>query len=464
MPTSPPPAPLTYPFDYLDKGCLAASSAEHGVSNAPTWEFTVTGRLDPEALRRGLTRATARYPSCRARAVPRGGDSARARACDWVVGEPFDVDTLLEVVSLAPDDAAGLDAIRRRVRDRFLDAEVGPALHVTLVQRGAAGAQLLIQQHHGLADGGAFIAFLQDLARAIDAPADAPLEVPAEEVVHRLPETAPLALSPWRRRWYVLAGLGVLLRLILRGIALPLRPLFHNRSLDYQGANRTEHLALPDTVLAEWKARAGAAGASLNSALTVAYFRAMGRWSAELGVPPGRTNATLAASTQRRDAPVRSFANHLAGFIATLRLDRPDGVRRQLAQVHDQVSRQARRHHHLKRLLFERWAAARMPLGKMRQLIFAAPRPAFCLNFSNLVPLPFATLRGEGWAAPTLRVTTPCIPRTGVVLTVIRYGGEVCFNVNYKESVVSQAQAQRLVAHLDGALTEVFEALASGTA
>jgi hypothetical protein len=44
-----------------------------------------------------------------------------------------------------------------------------------------------------------------------------------------------------------------------------------------------------------------------------------------------------------------------------------------------------------------------------------------------------------------VRITTPVTPRIGILTTVIRYGGRVIFNFNYKASAVTQKECERLL-------------------
>ena len=63
-------APIRYPLDYMDRGCLVGTSKEHGCSNAPTWELQVTGRIDPGACLAALQALVRRYPTCASTLAP----------------------------------------------------------------------------------------------------------------------------------------------------------------------------------------------------------------------------------------------------------------------------------------------------------------------------------------------------------------------------------------------------------
>jgi hypothetical protein len=77
-------------------------------------------------------------------------------------------------------------------------------------------------------------------------------------------------------------------------------------------------------------------------------------------------------------------------------------------------------------------------------MIFETKRPSYNLNFSNLIPLEFPVLGGEGWGVDDVMITTPVAPRHGMVLTVIRYGGKLVFNFNYKTTAATKEQAEEL--------------------
>ena len=51
-----------------------------------------------------------------------------------------------------------------------------------------------------------------------------------------------------------------------------------------------------------------------------------------------------------------------------------------------------------------------------------------------------------------MRISTPVAPRYGTLLTATRYREVATLNVNFKDSVVSEAKAKRLCALLDAEL------------
>ena len=96
-----------------------------------------------------------------------------------------------------------------------------------------------------------------------------------------------------------------------------------------------------------------------------------------------------------------------------------------------------------------------MPLDKLHALVFAANRPAFNLNFSNLIPLDFPVLAGRDWTADEVLITTPVTPRSGIVLTVVRYHGRVCFNFNHAETAATATQTAELARLYREALEDI---------
>ncbi len=471
--------------DYLDKGCLAATSREHGVSNAPTWELVVEGALSTDAIRRGLAHALARFPIAAGRLRPADEGVGphrpldRAKRFAWVTdATATSVEAAASLVAeVTVTGTEELESLRRTVWDRFVDPTVDPPVRITAAR--AAGANpprthVFVQQHHAVADGTAFLAFLDALVRGADAAQEGEAPGgPGEEAapVGRVDEAAPLNLTPAKRRWWTFLGALGLLGAVLRALARPARPLPSNTSLDYRGGNRVARVRRDAATLARWRGATRAAGVGLSAALTAALYRAVGRWARELGTSPGHTTAVLAASTRprrpvREDGPAActSFANHLAGLGVSWDLSGPSEPTALAARFHAQIARQVLRSTHIKRLLFERWAARGLPLGAMRRMVFQARRAAYNLNFSNLIPLPTPPLAGTRFRVRDLLVTTPCLPRTAVVLTAVRFGGTVTFNLNYKESALPPGAGPRLAVLLDEALDETFHALGADSA
>ena len=145
--------------------------------------------------------------------------------------------------------------------------------------------------------------------------------------------------------------------------------------------------------------------------------------------------------TRPRDGGFVSFANHLATLDVALPLDRGATTRRVARTVQAQVDAQRRANRPFKRLLAERALVAGMTLGAMQRIVFESKHPTYNLNFSNLIALDFPALAGDGWRVDDVRITTPVTPRTGLVLTAIRYRGRLVFNFNYKSTAATRDDA-----------------------
>jgi hypothetical protein len=460
MSSRPPGAPTTYPLDYMDRGCLAATSPEHGSSNAPTWDLVGRGQLDPDVCREALQLLCQRYPSCASRIEVREGRGDPSTRLQYTVREPVDLDALFHFVDLRGRPTTELDALAAQIRDRFLDPFQRYPLQVTLARCGDDAFRLFFQQHHALSDGRAFIELLGDFAELVTARASGAPPA-AIEPVPRRSELDALELGRGRSFLYGLAGLRIWLAISAGQIFHPLRPLYHNRSRDYRGPNATLHWTLDRKALDAWKPLRERHGVSLNTLLTAAYLRAQQRWNRELGIEPGLTRITLVAETRPRHGGFRSFANHLGALLAQLPLDQDLEPLAMMASIQEQVRRQARADAPRKRLVFERATTAAIPLENMRKACFEGTGLGAQLSFSNLISLPFPRLAGPGWSIEAVHITTPVIPPFGVLLTVIRYGDEICFNFNHKATLVTREQIADLVDHFEAALAEMTAALAA---
>lgn len=449
-------------LDFLDKVCVAASSAELGCTNCPTWELELTGTPDPAHLRTALGWLLQRYWPARATVVPRGGHLLKAGKLDFQVHENVSVDEFLDVIDADP---AELVVHQERIRDRHLDWTRDWPLHLTLVRLPSGDSHLLIQQHHGLADGRAFMDLLGDLQDFLTLAAAGQEPTRSQLTpVERRGELEPLGLSRLGALWWGFQGWVWLAFMLVRGIVQPLTPLWQNKPTDYTGPNRTRHLDIDDAVLAAWRPRYRAAGLSLNTLLTTALFVANQRWSAEHGVLAKKTNAFLIAETRPRDGSFQSFSNHLASFVVDLPLHRAWPLEQLLRSLQDQMVFRASRNLHLKRYVFERAAGLLLPVGALRKAVLEPSTVPVNLNFSNLIPLPFRPMEGPGWTAERCRITTPVTPRTAVVLTVICYRGQLTFNFNHKVGIVSTEQIEGLVGHFEQALSDVIATLPEPTA
>jgi hypothetical protein len=458
-------APASDPCQYLDKGGLAVTDRARGCSATPTWHLVVRGALEPAHVRAALADVLVRYPSLASRVRALDGVPPYARRFAYVQDPGLTAGALFAHHELRgrPDPAGELDALIREHHDRYLDPYADAPISLTLVRTGDDACHLLFRQHHAIADGRAFIALLGDFAGYLDA-ARAGRRPPPEALapIGRRDELEPLGLSAGRRLGRTVAGLG---RLIAGGLGRalrPLTPLRQNRSNDYTGGNRTIHRVVAAAELPRWKAAGARAGASLNSWLTAALLAATRRWHQDLGLPVGRTSASLMMETRPRAPGFRSFANHLATLEVTLPLDRAGDLAALAREVQAQVDAQRRGHAAIKRFLIERALVGALPLDALHKVVFESKRPTRSLDFSNLIALEFPALAGDGWSVDEVLITTPVVPRAGIVLTVIHYRDTVCFNVNYKDSAVSGAEVEAFADHFIRIISEAAGATGPG--
>ncbi len=454
--------PVTrYPLDYMDRGCLAATSAEHGSSNAPTWELLLSGAVTPDECAEALRLLLARHPSCAAWVRPNPAAEPKSHSLYYEVQSPVALERLFHYVDLreAADDA--LTKLRTEIRDRFIDVYREFPLHVTFAQIEDDSARLFFKQHHALADGRAFIEMLQDFAEFLEnARTGQPISDARRDVYPRQDEFRALEIGRLKGILWGLAGLGIWLRIGWRLMRTPLTPLLENRSFDYRGSDGMLHLVLDRERLAHWRPLRQRAGISLSSLISGALCLASWRWNREAGIDPGRVKISLVAETRPRHGRFRSFANHLAGLMAEVELDQNPSPIEIMRSIQAQVRHQVTHNAHKKRLVFERAITANVPLDHLRKAVFEAEKPTANLNLSNLISLHFPQLRGEDWSVDAIEITTPVIPPFGVMLTVIDYNGKLRFNFNYKASVVTRDQVEKLRTYFQEALDEIAHALA----
>jgi hypothetical protein len=438
-----------YPFDYIDKGGLAVTSARHGCSGTPTWQLVVTGVPDPAIVRAALGDLLVRYPALATRvqsldAIPEYARRFRYGAV------PTGVDSMFELVDLRGRPPGALEALIHDVWDRHLDQFRDPPVSLTMAITDDEHCRLLFRQHHGIADGRAFIGLLTDFAAFMRAHQTG--AAPALEPITRRGELEALGLSRMTRVRYGLAGFASLTASIAKALLRPSAMLVQNESADYTGPNGAVRWVVDDSALDGWQRARKQLGVSQSALFTAALYVATQRWHRELGRRLGRVNASLVMETRPRDRDFVSFANHLATLEVELHLDRDLDPADAARAIHAQLKRQQDRKRPIKRLVCERAIVAGMPLDKLQALVFDAKRPAFNLNLSNLIPLDFPVLSGPGWTVDEVLITTPVTPRNGIAFTVVRYNGRVCFNFNYAASAVTAAQTAELARRFRDAL------------
>jgi hypothetical protein len=436
---------VSYPFDYIDKGGLAVTSARHGCSGTPTWQLVVSGVPDPAAVRAALGDLLLRYPVLTTRVQSLDAVPEYARRFRYAAVAPPDLASMFELVDLRGRPPGELEALVQDACDRHLDQFREAPISLTMAITDEDTCRLLFRQHHGIADGRAFIGLLGDFATFLRARENGAAPEPAAlEPIGRRAELDALGLSPMTRARYGLAGFASLTGSIVKALVRRPTILVQNDSADYTGKNGAVRWIVDDATLDAWNAARRQLGVSQTALFTAALFVATQRWHRELGRRLGRVNASIVMETRPRDGGFVSFANHLATLEVELQLARTLEPADTARAIHAQLKRQLDRKRPFKRLVCERGIVLGMPLDKLQAIVFDAKRPAFNLNLSNLIALDFPVLSGRAWAVDEVLITTPVTPRNGVALTVVRYNGRVCFNFNYAASAVTAAQTTEL--------------------
>ena len=438
---------VVFPFQSLDKAFLAGTQAPWA-SFAPVWRLEFRGTVTEEQLLRALGWVIARYPWCAARVANEA----------WVLPTQIEPRNQLIVLDLR---AAQDPEAEAALADRFLELELQAPLTLTWIRRAEDEGVLVFQQHHCLADGRAFLGLICDFVRCLDA-TSSPLPT---GTVPRRAEAETLAdrgAGPFLRG--AIHTLGEL----LLGTFRPLAPLFSNTGTDYAGHNRTHHLFVPGARLEAWRDRRAQRGLSVNDLLAGALCAALTRWSVGLGHPPGAHNLLMPIDVRPREG-FESFANHLS----TLQLRWRGGAVRpvELAQqLHRAAAPLLAARLPWKRILFDAFLILATPLKVLRKALLVKRRLLTNYSFSNLVPLGTPGAGPDGrWRTRTLvidrlLITTPCTPPQGVNTTVVRYGDDVCFNFNFKDSAVTAGQVDVLAKEFSRALDEVDQDLLGSAA
>lgn len=447
----------TYAFDYIDKGGVGVTSEEHGCSGTPTWQLVVSGALEEAHVRQALEDTFVRYPQLRTIVQSLDGHPEYATHFRYAPDPHFSIDRIFEVVDLRGEEAQAsklnevIDEVHNRHTDQFRD----PPVTLTMAITSDESCRLLFRQHHGVADGRAFIELLTDfaaflrLARSGERPSAAAL-MP----IPKRGETEGLGLHFGQTIRFTIEGLVWFFRSLFQTWFAPPRSLIQNDSNDYTGANGTLHWVIDDAVIEAWRAPRKEMGVSLNSLLTAAIYEANRRWHREQGRDTERTVATLVMETRPRGGHFRSFANHLATLEVMVDLSEDNDVPGIARSIQEQVVFQRDHKIPIKRLLAERLLVLGMSMDRVRQQVFQKPHANDNINFSNLIPLFFPTMEGEGWKVEEVLITTPITPRHGIVFTVIRYNGKVIFNINYKASAATREQAAALFGHFRAVMEE----------
>lgn len=422
---------MEFPFQPLDKAFLAGTQAPWA-SFAPVWRLEYRGTASEEQVVRALGFVLARY---------RWG-AARVRAEEaWVV--PDQVNARAQFTRLdAPTPAQ-----EAALADRFLALDREAPLHLTWVRRSDADGAFVFQQHHALADGRAFMALVTDFLKCLDAETS---PLPSGLVPRRVEREALVD-----RSWFVfLRGALHTLKELWLGNVRPLTPLASNAGTDWTGGNRTKHLFVPADRLDRWKTRRGAL--SSNDLLAGALCAALARWTGGAG---GVHNLLMMIDVRPREG-FESFANHLS----TVQLRwwaRPGVTALDLAQeLRAAAAPVLAARLPWKRILFDGLLMRLTPIGVLRKTLFVKRQLLTNYSFSNLIPLsPAEPWKTAGLTVEKLLITTPCTPPQAANTTVVRYGGQLCFNFNFKDSAISAERVDALMAEFGKALDELDSAL-----
>ena len=455
---------LPIPFDYLDKICMAASSREHGISSAPVWQLHVEGEFDEEVGALAIQALARRFPVVVSKAVSlhRGGSVQQARKLAYQPESPPDMGRLFNIVDLT-DSPADFPAVQQRIFDNFMDLEQDYPVRITWVRRSASSGVLMMQQHHGIADGRAFFGLIGTLCRYYDAVLQGTLPRSIQPMA-KLAEATVAEPSRWKRLLFRFPGTLMHIRNLVRYAFHPPDQLVSNLATDFTGHNQVIHHDVDTDLVRRIRGLKAASGHSTNDILTTAMALSLASWSEEQQHPVRWFNLLIPADIRPRNWSLESFANHLSSFLVDLDLRRYGDPLALLGSVHEQIRKQASRRAPLKKVLAEIAVAKMVSLARVRKAVFAPQRTILNFPFSNLVSLSppdgedrFFTSR---WSAEQLRIMTPCAWLQGANTTVIKYNGQLSFNFNHTQSSVTTPLAQRLVSHYDLALMDLVDRLA----
>lgn len=447
---------IEYPYDYLDKACLACADPAFGCSVAPIWRLTYSGEISETAFRQAIKNLVLRYPSLKTKTRALDALPSHATHFAYLEDPDWSEEKMFNIVDLKdPQNDENTEekarAIYDNLRENWIEMLDDPPVHVTLIQKNNGGC-MLWQQQHAIADGRAFIELLNDFGTYLQKATE--LESIQEIIpIHRRAEQEAFATHGSLKGWFW-AGAIAFFRQKMRAKSRPITRLPSNTKLDFFGENDAVHLVLSDALLAQWKPARKAIKVGLSAWLLAAILIAIRRWSIQENVKPGWTVAQLAAETRPRDG-FRSFANHLSTFNIGIDLsEQPDPIEL-MQSIHAQMIQDRDKGEYLKRAFFENKMVHILPMHKLRKEIFATKHPETNLAFSNLIALPFPTMQGAGWKVERLRIMTPNVPPHGLVPTVTRYNGELVFNFNFKNSVITRTQTEKLVTIFERVLNEL---------
>jgi amino acid adenylation domain-containing protein len=301
------------PTSYSQNHLWLADQLEPGALHTLPALVRVTGRLDPEALRRSLDEVVRRHEDLRTTFPSVGGQPVQRIAPRSPRSE----------VALPRIDLSALADARAEARrlalaevERPFDLAAGPLLRAALLRLGADEHLLLLNLHHIVADGWSLGLLLEEIAAlypavAIGAPSPLP-ELPLQYADYAVwqrealqGEALAALLAFWRSR---LEGSSMLLDL----------PTDRPRPavLGHRGARVEEEL--PDDLAAGLARLAREQGATLFMVLLTGYARVLSAWSGQRDFNVG----TFVANRTRAEF------HRLIGFFANnlpLRVDLSEG-------------------------------------------------------------------------------------------------------------------------------------------
>jgi len=465
VPLNDEPVPLNrfYPFGMLDKLCLACENKEMDFSFAPVWQLRIRGEFDTSVARRTISAIIGRYPVLISHAVDMKGKQPAARSLkiayqpDTAAG----VDDIFSVVDLRGAPVEEQQRFQKEVFNHDIFLETDYPVRFIWTPTSTNEGTLYVQQHHGIADGKAFLEMLEDFCEEYNR-ADKGLPANIDSEVPRLDESEVAVPNFWLRVWYTLLGFCIVFGQTLAGLITRPGQLHNNLSHDYSGNNLVTHVYFDSDFLRRLQVVGKASGYSVNDLLATSLSLALHRWSSSLGTAPKKFAVLIPADSRPRGWKGKSFANHLASFVIWARSTLMSQPANLLTSFRRQTRDILRRRVAIKIFLAQKAIQTLISPHTMRKALFNTKQGTIGLSFSNLIPLfsrgPQPQLRTDKWQCERLEIMTPCGYLAGTNVTVIRYRDQICFNFNYKDSCVSTAQVEELIDQYRRALEDVLAA------
>lgn len=443
------PTAVGVPLAPIAKACLAGTSRARGASVAPTWRLTLEGDVSDADIRESFARMAQLVPVCRSIVQAVDGLPDHARDFVW-----FDTGRAIDV-SFESDS---FESVRGTALNHHLDLFRDGPVRVS-VSRDGSKTHLFVQQHHGIADGRAFIRFLTKWGEAFEGVRTG--EETAESEWLARPEDEAFGRTPGQLRAATWRGTRRHIREWRARRSNPPERLVWNTQTAAVGGVCTVHVTLPAQVINDLRELRAEWGTGTNAVLTAAYVRAGRQLHIdEMQHTPSRLGCELVAETRPRDGSFSSFANHLSVLFVQLEAVDFVDLKTTSSAVQARVRAEVESDAVAERALFRGWAAKNLPMDEFRRRVLEDVEMQTQMGFSNLTALTFPELKGDGWRVTDVRVTTPTLPPHAVMLTAVHYADAVTFNFNFDPNVVEESFVRRLatgfVAELHG-LGAVFE-------